>query len=181
MSTKIEIPRSKTKSALPILFLLFISGLSFHAYISPESYDQEKIESMKIISMATAIVTLVFALVLSKKLLSKKPGLLIDEFGITDYSNATYTELIEWSDITGIKTVKNGPIKSIILMTDKPDKYLDKVKKTTRYSMSKVQRIHGTPFMLVTSRLNIKYEDMVSLITDEFEKAKQATGPNKVS
>ncbi len=176
MSTKIEIPFSKTKTALPIIFLLFLGATGIYAYISPESFvssAHENPEKTRLMGIAAGGIGLVLAIIFIRKWFINKTGLIIDENGITDVSNASYTELIEWNDITGIRRTKNGPIKSIVLLTDKPQKYLDKAKKTSRYTMQKVLRAHGSPFLLVSSRLKIKYDDLADLISTEFEKAKQ--------
>jgi hypothetical protein len=176
MSSKIEIPLSKTKTVLPILFLGILGICGISAFLSPESFvtkvsKYDSPESIRTIGIAAAGLSFVLIIVFAKKWFSKKAGLIIDEHGITDISNATYTELVEWKDITGIKKVKNGPIKTIVLMTDKPEKYLDKAKKMSRPTMQKALRFHGSPIVLASSRLKINYDDLVELLSTEFEKA----------
>lgn len=176
-STKIEIPFSKTKSALPIIFLLILGVCGVFAFLSPDSFVSKvskfnKPDSIRILGIAVAGIAIVLTIVFARKWFSKKVGLMIDKDGITDISNATYTDLVEWNDITGIKKVKSGPIKAIVLLTDKPEKYITKAKKTARSSMQKNQRFHGSPIALVSSRLKIKQDDLADLISSEFEKAK---------
>ena len=178
MSTKIEIPLSKTKAAIPIILLLLIGVSGFYGFLSPETFVSGKHknpDTIQALGIAAAGISLGLIIPFALKWFRNKPGLIIDEEGITDISNVSYMGLIEWNDITGIKKVKNGPLKSIILMTDKPEKYINKAKKVNRRQMQKVHGFHGSPLMLVSSRLKIKHDDMVDLITKEFEKAKQTT------
>ena len=184
MSSKIEIPLSKTKAALPIIFLLVLGVLGVFAFLSPELFVSKvskynSPDSIRAIGIADAGISLVLAIVFIRNFFTKKMGLIIDKDGITDISNATYPGLIDWNDITGIKKVKNGPIKSIVLLTDKPEKYINKAKKMSRPAMGKAYRFHGSPILLVSSRLKIKYDDLVDLITNEFENTKRTTTQNK--
>ena len=181
MSTKIEIPFSKTKTAIPIIFLLFLGVSGVVVFLYPELFVSKNInpDSIRIKGIASAGISLVLSVIFIKKWFTNKMGLIIDKDGITDISNGTYTELIEWNDITGIKKVKNGPIKAIVLLTDKPEKYINKAKKMIRPAMGKTYKLHGSPIMLVSSRLKIKYDSLVELITSEFEKAKHTTTQNK--
>jgi len=176
MNTKVEIPLSKI--SIPIIFLLVLGVIGVLAFLTPETFASNTPKNPDYIStmgIVAAGISFLLIIPFARKLFSKKMGLTIDKDGITDISNATYTELIEWNDITGIKKVKNGPIKSIVLLTDKPEKYINRAKKISRPTMQKAQRFNGSPIMLVSSRLNIKYDDLVDLITKEFEKAKRTT------
>ncbi len=180
MSTKIEIPVSKVKTALPLIILLtlLISGLYATQYpeqLVTKTSKYNSPDSIRTIGFIAAGIGFFLMILVGRKLFSKKPGLIIDENGITDISNATYPELVEWNDITGVKKVKNGPIKSVVVMVDKPEKYINKGKKVMRPHMSKAFKFHGSPILIAPSRLKIKYDDLVDLITTEFEKMNRAT------
>ncbi len=99
-------------------------------------------------------------------------GFTIDKSGITDISNASYTGLVEWNDITKVEGKKVGPIKLIILHTDNPEKYINKAKKTSIRQMRKNLSFYGSPLLIVSSRLKIKYDELVVQITNEFERFK---------
>lgn len=178
MSTKIEIPINKTKAAIPILFLLFIGLCGVLAAISPETFvtkvsKYNSADTIRLLGISTAGLTFILSIVFIRKWMTKGTGLLIDKSGITDFSNATYNGLVEWNDITGIKEMKTGPIKSIVLLTNQPEKYINQAKKTARPTMSKALKFNGSPILIVSSRLKIKYEDLVDLIKTEFEKSRQ--------
>lgn len=184
MTNRIEIPISKTKSALPILFLLILGVSGVFAFLSPESFvsnvsKYNNPDSIRTIGIAAAGISLVLAIVFIRKLFTKKMGFTIDKSGITDISNASYTGLVEWNDITKVEGKKVGPIKLIILHTDNPEKYINKAKKTSIRQMRKNLSFYGSPLLIVSSRLKIKYDDLVVLITNEFEKSKRTTTQNK--
>jgi hypothetical protein len=171
----IEIPLSKGKASIPIIFLLIMSTIGFIGYFSPEtlfSEMDEKDDNFGIFTLIAAIVMLALAAFQSVKWFRNKTGLIIDEKGITDHSNATYSGLIEWNDITGIKQVKNGPLKSIVVMTDKPEKYIKQAKMGMQPSMGKAFKFHGSPLLIVSNRLKISYDELYATISSEFEKVK---------
>lgn len=121
------------------------------------------------------VIGLLLSILTTRKWFTRKIGFIIDKSGITDISNASYTDLIEWNDITKVEGKKIGPIKSIILHTNNPEKYINKAKKTSVRQMRKNVGFFGSPILIVSSRLKIKYGDLVKLITSEFEKAKRTT------
>ena len=112
MNNKIEIQLSKGKASIPIIFLLIMSTIGFISYFSPESLFSNMDESSDkfgVFTLSAAIIMLTLATIQAVKWFRIKTGLVIDENGITDYSNATYPGLIEWNDITGIKKQKTVP------------------------------------------------------------------------
>lgn len=182
MNDRIEIPMSKTKTALLLivpLILLISSVLSIlwpESFTSPKSNDLEKIKFMGIAGGAIGFLLLILII---KKKNSKKAGFIIDKSGITDNSNASYTGLVEWTDITKIEGKKVGPIKLIILHTSNPEKYINKAKKISINQMRKNMNFYGSPLLIVSSRLKIKYDELLLQVTNEFEKSKSPTTQNK--
>ena len=55
-------------------------------------------------------------------------GLIIDEMGITDNSNASSIGLIKWVDIKEIRTEQEASTKFLLIYTNNPEEYLDKAK-----------------------------------------------------
>jgi len=175
MSNKIEIPLSKGKASIPIIFLLIMSTIGFIGYFSPEtifSDVDEKDDNFGIFTLIAAVIMLALATFQAVKWFRNKTGLVIDEKGITDHSNATYPGLIEWNDITGIKKAKNGPLKSVVVMTDKPEKYIKQAKMGMQPSMGKAYKFQGSPLLIVSNRLKISHEELADVISSEFEKVK---------
>ena len=132
MTNRIEIPINKTKVVLLLIVPLIALILGPLIYLSPESFISESsndFEKTRILGMAAGVVGLILSVLVIRKWLSKKTGLTIDESGITDISNASYNGLVEWTDIRKVEGKKVGPIKLIILHTDKPKNILIRLKK----------------------------------------------------
>lgn len=182
MTNIIEIPINKTKTALllivPLIALIFGPLL----YLSPESFISQSstvFEKTRLSGIVAGVAGLILSILVIRKWLSKKTGLTIDKSGITDISNASYTGLVEWKDITKIEGKKVGPIKLIILHTDNPEKYINKAKKISIQQMRKNLHFYSSPLLIVSTRLKIKYDNLLVLIKNEFEKSKRATTENK--
>lgn len=175
MTNRIEIPINKTKTALLLIVPLFILISGSLVYFSPETFISQSsndFEKTRIIGIAAGVVGLILSILVIQKWISKKTGLTIDKSGITDISNASYTGLVEWNDITKVEGKKVGLIKLIILHTDNPEKYINKAKKTSTRQMRKNLQFYGSPFLIVSTRLKISYNDLLMLINNEFEKSK---------
>ena len=174
LNNRIEISASKVKSALPADFLLTNGITGLLEAINPGMLADvnENHDKTRIFAAAAAAIGFGLSISVFWKMFKKNSGLIIDQTGITDYSNATYTGLIEWADVTGIKKIKNGPLKSILIQTDKPEKYLNQGRKVMRSTMAKAYRIHGSPLLIVSSRLKIKYDVLLMVITQEYQKSK---------
>ena len=182
MTNRIEIPISKSKVALLLIFPLILLISSPFIILWPESFTSptaNDLDKMRFIGIVDGVAGLFLSLLVIRKWLTKKTGFTIDESGITDVSNASYTGLVEWNDITKVEGKKVGPIQLIILHTDKPEKYINKAKKTSINQMRKNLSFYGSPLLIVPTRLKIKYDDLVVLITNEFEKKKRETMHNR--
>lgn len=177
MTNNIEIPIDKTRTALLLIVPVLILGAGILSIISPEtlySPDSNDFEKFRLLAMAGGVIGLFLTIQISRKWLFKKTGFIIDESGITDLTNASYTGLVEWQDITKVEKKKVGPIKMIILHINNPEKYIKQARKTSIRQMKKNLKFYGSPILIVSSRLKIKYEDLAVLITKEFEKTKSA-------
>lgn len=173
--SRTEIPLSKTKVALLLLFPIIITIIGALLYFNPESLISAKdndIEKMKIFGLAGAIIGLIGTILLVRKWFIKNTGFIIDQSGIKDLSNASYTGLVEWKDITKIEAKKVGPIKLIILHTNDPEKYINQAKKTAVRQLRKNLAFYGSPLMIVSTRLSIKYDDLVTLLNNEFRQVR---------
>lgn len=175
MSNRVEIPINKLKTALllivPLIALIFGPLLFF----LPELFTSQSepiIEKTRYMGLAAGIVGLILLILIVRKWLSKKTGLIIDDSGIADYSNASYTDITEWSDIIKIEGKKVGPLKLIIVHVSNPEKYLNNAKKSAVRQMRKNLQFYNSPLLLVSTRLKIKYDDLLVQIQNEFEKIK---------
>ncbi|RIV35988.1 hypothetical protein D2V08_03315 [Flagellimonas lutimaris] len=177
MADKIEVQLSKTKILLLLIGAIAFVVLGILFIINPEPFESSRFNNPEMIRIA-GIASVVFfglcVLFIAKKLFDKKVGLTIDQYGITDNSNATSVGLIAWDDITDIMAVQVASTKILLLKTDKPDKYIEQVKNgISKRAMKANHEIYGSPLTIISSSLKIKYDDLEKLIIDEFEKRKK--------
>jgi cytochrome c biogenesis protein CcdA len=130
MDNTIEILLSKRK-----IFFLSIASLCFVligllAVLKPEKLvsflfrNTDIIRVIGILGICFFGIALVFIVI---KLLDKKPGLIINQYGITDNTNSNSFGLIEWNDIVSIENKQVMSTKFLLLHTNKPEKYISRV------------------------------------------------------
>ncbi len=104
------------------------------------------------------------------KLFDKRPGLIIDQNGITDNSNATSMGLIEWDDITSVEKKQVMSTKFLILHTNNPEKYIQRVKNfISKRALEMNIKTYGSPISITSNSLKINFEELETLITREFK------------
>lgn len=173
----IEIPLSKTK-----ILLLLIGAIAFVAFgilfiINPGSFQSGVFRSSEIIRIIGIVSVVFFGLCLlfiARKLVDNKVGLTIDQYGITDNTNGTSVGLIEWDDITNIRTIQIASTKIMMLDTDQPEKYMERATNAiSKRAMKANHKMYGSPLSIVSNSLKIKYKDLEKLIWEEFDKRRK--------
>lgn len=153
---------------------MFVIGGAW-GVVEPESFTSVRYsESMVFISGLTCVLFFGVCFVfIAKKAFSRKAGLTINDEGIIDNSNATSVGLIEWKDITGIKSWGTGSAKVIVILTSEPEKYIKRSKNfISKKAMKANNRIYGSPLSIISNSLNINFLDLEKLILEQLEKQK---------
>ena len=186
MTNRIEIPLSKKKINLLLVgTLIFIIGgiwmtsnpenagyyfnplLRGFIYLTPEA-----IRLIGIIGILFFSATGIYGII---KLFDKKVGLTIDSDGIIDNSNASSIGLIEWRDISEIRTKQIASTKFLLIDVVEPEKYIGKAKNRMQAKLMKVNmNIYQTPLSITSNTLKYKFVELEKLILTEFERNKNA-------
>lgn len=98
----------------------------------------------------------------------RKPGMIIDETGITDYSNKNGIGFIPWQHITGIekKTVIRRDF--LLIHLSNPDEYIERVRNPfKRKGRQTARSLFGTPLLLSNRELHCTF----TALEDELQKA----------
>lgn len=174
MDNTIKISLSKRK-----IFLLLIGSLCFvliglFAVIKPEKLISFLFRSTDIIRIIGVFGICFFGITLILifiKLLDNKPGLIINQYGITDNTNSTNFGLIEWNDIVSIEKKQVMSTKFLLLHTNNPEKYIIRVnnfilKRTVKMNF----KTYGTPISIASNSLKINFEELECLLKKEFKK-----------
>ncbi len=108
----------------------------------------------------------------SRRLVDKRPGMIIGKQGITDYSGALSIGLIAWDDVTIIyETTVPVSIASkqrfITIGLKDPTVYISKQKNAIkRKTMSLNSESYGSPVQISTNGLKIGYEELLQLMKE---------------
>ena len=108
-----------------------------------------------------------------KKMFDNTIGLIIDETGITDNSNASSIGLIKWADITEIRTEQVASTKFLLIYTDNPEEYLDKAKGFKRKLMQGNNEIYATPLSITSNTLKCDFNELKKLLSDRLNQHRE--------
>ncbi len=177
MDTKIEIPFSKKKIVLLLVAAIAFVVVGVLFVLNPGTFERGVLRNAQMVQLLGVISILFFGVggyFLSKKLLESKSGLIIDEHGITDNSNATSVGLIEWRDITGVETIILSSNKILMILTINPEKYISRASNAIiRRTMKANHEMFGSPIQISVNSLKISHSELYALIIAELDKRKE--------
>ena len=173
----IEIALSKKK-----IFFMLIGALAFVAIglwfvISPPTISNSYWGNPTKIAIA-GYASIVFfglcAFVLIKKLPDNKPGLIIDQTGLTDNSSGVSAGQILWTDIENISVIEIHSQKLIMLQVTNPQDYIDKQTSSFKRKMMQLNyKMYGTPLSITSNGLKISFDELLSTLTDKLNATRQ--------
>lgn len=177
----IEIPLRKTK--IFFILVLAIVGLiiGILSTISPDTFitimyrNPQTIRLGGIASVLFCGSAIIYGI---RKLFDKRIGLVVDENGITDNTNAVSVGLINWTDITEIKTEQVRSTKFLLIFVSKPDKYLDRVGALQRKIMRANLSMFGTPLSITSNTLKYNFTELEKMIF-KYHKDQNRKMPNR--
>lgn len=177
MKSSIEIPLSKTKIVGLLIGAAIFVSLGFLFVIKPDKFMSSIMKNPDVIRGTGFAAVCFFGLCLIfifRKLFQNTPGLIIDQYGITDCTNATSTGLIEWDDITGIESKQVMSNRFLVIYTSKPEKYLSRAKNLlSKQAMNMNYKTYGSPISIIANSLKIDFDELEHLVRVELEKIKR--------
>ncbi len=177
MIKEIRIPYSNLK-----IGLVFLGALTFVVLSVLILMDKEGLTSImfrsELMNKIVAVIAILFfgtvCVTIPWKLFSNNIGLIINDKGIIDKSNLSSIGLIEWEDITGIRTEKVQKTRFFLIDTNKPKKYLDKANsKFKKRLLSGNNRMYKTPLSITLTILKVKFSELEKLLIDAYEENKK--------
>jgi hypothetical protein len=165
----LEVPIDKTKVIITIIISVLFIVLGFW-FVFSFATMQNRFSPLLIQILGVASI-LVFGLALFytiPKYFDKSPGLIFTNKGIVDNTNGTSVGLIEWNDITEMKIIEIWKTKAILLLTDKPEKYITKANSSQAKMMRANWKLYGTPLCITPQTLKIDFEDLYDMILEEY-------------
>ena len=174
--TKVEISLSKAK-----ILLLLISSIAFVTasilfITTPDTFISTIFRSRDLIILAGIAGVIFFGatgIYGARKFFDKSVGLIIDDNGITDNTNASSAGLIDWNDITEIKTKQVMSTKFLLIFVSNADKYLERVSGFKRKLMTGNMKRYGTPLSITSNTLKYNFNDLEKLILDRLKEQQE--------
>lgn len=177
MDGKIEVPRSKKKILGLMIGSMVFVAIGIYFIVTPEKFQAVPFGTIIGVS-AVGFFGTTFSIFL-KQLISQKWGLIIDESGIINQSNALDVGLIEWRDILGFETMQVASTKFILIQTDQPDKYIDRGSNSLiRRSMKANLNMYGTPLSISTNTLKMQHTELEDILEKELHKRSSQIHPS---
>jgi len=177
MKDKIEIPLSKNKLFLIIGGSLLFVVLGIWLVANAAGFQEHSMGLLRnpFVVKGVGISGIVFfgftTIYGIRKVFDKKVGLLIDSKGITDNSNASSIGLIEWNDISEIKTQQVMSTKFLLINVVNPEKYIGKATSGMKARLMRANmKMYGTPLSITSNTLKFDFEKLEELIQSEYNR-----------
>lgn len=168
-----EIPLSKSKLILMLSGALAFVAIGLWFVIAPPTIDNSYWGSPVKIAIAGYASIIFFGLCafyLIRKLPDTKPGLIVDNEGLTDNSSGLSAGHILWSDIVNISVVEIHKQKLIMLHVKNPQDYIDRQTSLfKRKSMELNYKMYGTPLSITSNGLQTSFENLLTVLTDKLQ------------
>lgn len=173
-SKPIEVHFNKTKLSLMLISsLIFISAgawLVWHTAVTPSSPFGQFYFGFIMGSISVLVLGSV-AVHLFKKVLDKKPGLVITDDGIIDNTGALSIGFIPWIDVVQIEEVFTGSQNLIHIKVINPLKYIHRQENALRRKLMKANyKLYGYAIGITVHRLNCSHIELLNLLQTTFNK-----------
>lgn len=172
--TEITIALSKRKMIYGLLacfalvstssWLIYLAITAKHSW--PELFTSVVIGAIGIIGIALfgGIAIAIFS-----RLFNRKPGLMINDQGISDNTSSLSVGLIAWQDILTLQTVVISSTKLLMIVVRNPEDYLNKStsKLKTRLMRSNL-KMYGSPIAISATNLQCNYDELELTVINAF-------------
>jgi hypothetical protein len=174
---QIEIPLSKTKLILMLVGSIAFVLLGLWLISEADNLSGRMTKNptyTRRIGAAGVLFFGVCAVYIGRKIPDNKPGLIIDEFGLTDNSSGISAGKIMWNDIKYIKVIEIHQQKLIMFHVNNPQDYIDKQTSGLRRKMMQLNyNMYGTPLSIASNSLKIKFDDLLNILNDQLKANQQ--------
>lgn len=167
----IEIPLSKKKMLATFFGATLFVILGAWFLINPPQISNRVFGNPTLI-FATGLTSVIFfgaiAIIIIRKMMDKRPGLIINKEGIIDNSSGVSAGLIPWNDIENITVTKVMSQRFLMIHVRNPQDYLSKVTNPIkRNTMALNYKSYGSPISISANALEIDFDNFYNLLTDK--------------
>lgn len=177
--TPIQIPLSKQKITFLLLGALLFVVLGAWLVLQPEKFAHGPGSllgrpTVRVVGIAGILFFGICAVYAFRKLLDNKPGLIIDETGLTDNSGGVSAGHILWTDISDLSVISIQKQQFILLRVRNPQDYIDRQKGTFRKKMMQLNfKLYGSPLTITANGLKMTFAELHRLIAERVQAARK--------
>lgn len=168
----IEIPLSKKKLVLMLAGSIGFVAAGIWFLLNPPKINNALFGNptfILVISIAGILFFGLIAVYIIRKLPDNKPGLIIDQLGITDNSGGLSAGQILWTDIENISVFEINRQKLILLQVKNPEDYINRQSSAFKRKLMQINfNSYGSPVSISANSLQIGFNELLSILTDQF-------------
>jgi hypothetical protein len=167
---EVKIKFSKFKIILLELGALLLVAGSIWLLLITNSQSSVNPAYMRLIAITGIVLFGAGAIYELKQLFDKKPGLVINKDGIWDNTSAISGCFILWTDIEKLEILKDKSNQYLLIHVKNPEEYIKKGSNGYKRFMLKMNnKTYGTPLSISSSSLQIKFDDLVTMINSRYQ------------
>lgn len=172
----IAIPLSKKKITLILIGSIVFVVLGVWFVMEPDKFSRGPLRNSTVVTIVGVVATVFFgfcALYALRKLPDNKPGLIMDESGLTDNSSALSAGQILWTDINNFSVITIQKQHFILLHVKNPQDYIDRQKGVFKKKMMQMNfKLYGSPLTINSNGLKITFDELHKLIAERVSPGK---------
>jgi len=172
MAQQLEIPLNKKRMTLMLLGSLAFVAMGCWFIVRPPAIENAILANPVVIRVTGFLSVLFFglcAVTLVRKLPDSRPGLIINDQGITDNSSGVSAGLVLWEDVLEIKMTAVYKNKFIMIMVRNPEEYINRqTNLIKRKAMVLNHSSYGSPISISANGLNTNFEELYGIIRQQF-------------
>ena len=173
---RIEIPLDKSKIILMLTGVLAFVAIGLWFVIAPPQISNAYWGNPTRIAIAGYASIFFFGLctvVLIPKLQDTKPGLIIDDTGLTDNSGALSVGHILWTDIENTSVLQIHKQELLMIAVKNPQDYIGRQKNLLKRKAIELNyKMYGTPVSITANGLKIPFQELLALVSQRFQETR---------
>jgi len=110
------------------------------------------------------------AIYVGRRLFDPTPGLVLDEEGLIDRSNALGAGRVRWSEIREIRVTQSMGQRFLTVVVDDPRKFIEAAGALRRPAVEANHRLAGSPINITPKTLRLPYEELVAKTSEFYQR-----------
>jgi quinol-cytochrome oxidoreductase complex cytochrome b subunit len=163
---EIRIPLSKTKIILMFIGSLIFVFLVVWIFQNPALSNTSDPLVMQLVAIGGFVFFTIAAVYSAIKLFDQKPGLIINEEGITDNSSGAAVGFVQWDNIKDIKYTNVMGTRIIALLLHDPDVILNRQKGIKRFITKINKDGFDSPVQISSNTLRCNFDELHEIINN---------------